>query len=302
MVLVNRHVRLLVFQNQRAVFEVVGGRSSDFRPPRVFCFLSIFSVRKRSAMSFVTVAYAVLFYVATVVFLVGFLKRVLQFASAPAPLKIPTMPAPLTRIGAAGRVTREVILFESLFRSDKWLWIFSVLFHMGLLLVLLRHARYFLSPDFLSPVWGAVWGAVVFIQPFGVYAAFAMLAGLVMLLVRRVVMVRPRYITNPSDILLLILLLGVALSGILMTFIVHTDIIALKQFFVSLFTLSFQPLPTDSLLLVHLFCVAVLMIVFPFSKLLHVPGVFFSPTRAQCDNAREKRHLANWAASMDAER
>ncbi len=248
-------------------------------------------------MSFVTIAYAALFYVATVVFSVGLLNKVLQFASAPAPLKIPTMPAPLTRIGAAGRVTREVVLFESLFRSDKWLWIFAVLFHMGLLLVLLRHARYF-----LSPVWGVVWDAVVLIQPFGAYAAFAMLAGLLLLLVRRVVLARPRYITNPSDILLLILLLGIALSGIFMTFTVHTDIIALKQFFVSLFTFSFQELPTDFLLLVHLFCVAVLMIVFPFSKLLHVPGVFFSPTRAQCDNAREKRHVAAWAASMDAER
>ena len=248
-------------------------------------------------MSFVTIAYAVLFYVATFIFVVGLLNKVRQFASAPAPLKIPTMPAPLSPMGSAGRVIREVVLFESLFRSDKWLWLFSALFHMGLLLVLLRHTRYF-----LSPLWTTVWNAVILIQPFGAYAAFAMLFGILMLLARRVVMSRPRYITNPSDVLLLILLLGITLSGIFMTFTVHTDIIALKQFFRSLFTFSFQPLPTDSLLLVHLFCVAVLMIIFPFSKLLHVPGIFFSPTRAQCDNARIKRHLASWAVSMDAER
>ena len=34
---------------------------------------------------------------------------------------------------------------------------------------------------------------------------------------------------------------------------------------------------------------------FPFSKLLHAPGVFFSPSRNQVDNSREKRHVAKWA-------
>ncbi|VBB69827.1 Sulfite reduction-associated complex DsrMKJOP protein DsrM (= HmeC) [invertebrate metagenome] len=247
-------------------------------------------------MSFVTIAYAVLFYVATAIFVLGFVNKVVQFASAPAPLKIPTMPTPLTRSGAAWRVMREAVLFESLFRSDKWLWLFAALFHASLLLVLLRHARYF-----LSPAWGIIWDAVVLIQPFGTYAAFTMLAGLLILLVRRITMRRVRYITNPSDVLLLILLLGIALSGIFMTFAVHTDIIAVKKFFVSLLTFSSQLLPADSLLLVHLFCVATLMIVFPFSKLLHFPGVFFSPTRNQCDDARERRHLAGWAVSMDTE-
>ena len=49
-----------------------------------------------------------------------------------------------------------------------------------------------------------------------------------------------------------------------------------------------------------LLLVALLMIIFPFSKLLHAPGVFFSPTRNQADNPREKRHLAPWAAELEA--
>ena len=53
---------------------------------------------------------------------------------------------------------------------------------------------------------------------------------------------------------------------------------------------DWQPLPADPALLVHLALVAALMIVFPFSKLLHAPGVFFSPSRNQADNAREQRH------------
>jgi len=55
----------------------------------------------------------------------------------------------------------------------------------------------------------------------------------------------------------------------------------------------------DFPLIVHLLLVAVLMILFPFSKLLHVPGIFFSPTRNQVDNPREKRHIAPWAKAME---
>ena len=88
-----------------------------------------------------------------------------------------------------------------------------------------------------------------------------------------------------------------------MTFVTHTDIIALKAFFLSLMYFdwgSMQPLPNDPILLVHLTLVAALMLIFPFSKLLHAPGVFFSPTRNQVDNPRERRHLAPWAAKLDS--
>jgi hypothetical protein len=54
------------------------------------------------------------------------------------------------------------------------------------------------------------------------------------------------------------------------------------------------------LLLVHLGLVATLMIIFPISKLLHAPGVFFSPTRNQADDSRERRHIAPWARELEA--
>jgi nitrate reductase gamma subunit len=60
-----------------------------------------------------------------------------------------------------------------------------------------------------------------------------------------------------------------------------------------------QPLPTDPVLLVHLALVAILMMVFPISKLMHAPGLFFSPTRNQADNARDQRHVAAWAAALE---
>lgn len=245
-------------------------------------------------MSFLTILYAILFYAATALLLVGLGRKIAQYARTPAPLKIPTMPAPTTRGGAILRVGMEVVFFRQLFRSNKWIWLFGYLFHFGLFLVLARHIRYFQEP---------VWDWVVFIQPFGKYASFAMVAGLIGLWGRRLLVERIRYISAPSDHLMLLLLLAIGLSGMSMTFVSHTDIVGLKAFLLGLMRFDLgNELPADALLLIHLTLVATLMIIFPISKLLHAPGVFFSPTLNQVDNSREKRHLAPWAAELDADR
>jgi nitrate reductase gamma subunit len=235
-------------------------------------------------------AYALLFIVATLVLVLGLARKIVQYARTPAPLKIPTTPAPVNQTGVALRMFREVVFFESLFKSTKWTWIFSWMFHMGLFLVLARHVRYFIDP---------VWLPIQLIQPFGKYAAFAMVAGLAGLLIRRVFVDRVRYISAPSDYLWLLLLIMIGMSGAMMTFVVHTDVVAVKKFFTGVWTLSGGDLPMDPILLFHLILVAVLMLLLPFSKLLHIPGVFFSPTRNQVDNPREKRHLVEWARKLE---
>lgn len=237
-----------------------------------------------------TTFYAILFYVATLTFVGGLALRIYQYATTPAPLKIPIANAPKTVTGVAFRMFREVAFFESLFKSNKWIWLFSALFHAGLLLVVLRHFRYFTQP---------VWFWVDLIQPIGIYAGFAMVAGLVGLLLRRIFVPMIRYISSPSDYLMLIMLIFIGISGMMMKFIAHTDVVAVKQFFLGLMVFDWQPLPADLPLLVHLTLVATLMIIFPFSKLLHAPGIFFSPTRYQVDNARKKRHIVAWAADLE---
>jgi nitrate reductase gamma subunit len=243
-------------------------------------------------MSSVSVIYALLFYFATAVLVAGVVRKIVQYARTPAPLKIPTTPAPVTKGGVVYRMAKEVVLFASLFKSNKWIWIFGWMFHFALLLVLMRHLRYFTDP---------VWTWVVLVQPFGKYAAFAMVLGLAGLWARRIVVDRVRYISSPSDHLMLALLLGIGISGLMMKFVSHTDIIGVKEFFTGLMVFNIGSLPTDGILLTHLGLVVTLMIVFPFSKLLHVPGLFFSPTRNQVDNPREKRHIAPWAAQLDAQ-
>jgi len=236
--------------------------------------------------------FALLLILASLVFVIGLSLKIAQYARTPAPLKIATTPAPVTRGGVVLRMFREVVFFESLFKSTKWTWIFSWMFHMALFLVLVRHLRYFLDPAWVP---GPIWSVIELVQPFGAYAGFAMVFGLVGLFARRVLVDRVRYISAPSDYLWLILLGVIGFSGLMMTFVVHTDIIAIKQFF----TFSGGELPADFPLVVHLSLVAVLLFLFPFSKLLHVPGIFFSPTRNQVDNPRENRHLAPWAKKME---
>ncbi|MBT7956323.1 MAG: nitrate reductase [Rhodospirillaceae bacterium] len=229
-----------------------------------------------------TAAYAILFYVATLILVIGLVVKIRQYVVTPVPLKIPTTPAPTTKQGVVLRMAREVLLFQSLFRANKWIWLFGWMFHVALVLVLARHLRYFTEP---------VWSWVVLIQPFGIYAAFAFVVGLVALWIRRIAVERIRYITGPSDHLMLLILLGIAGSGLGMKYVAKTDIVAVKAFILGLLYFDWQPLPVDPAVLIHLGLVALLMIVFPFSKLLHAPGVFFSPTRNQVDNPREIRYI-----------
>jgi len=237
-----------------------------------------------------SVLFALLFYAATILLVVALAARIVDYARTPAPLKIPTTPAPLTRGGVVLRMAREVVLFESLFKGSLWTWLFGWLFHACLALVLVRHLRYFTEP---------VWFWVALAQPLGILAAFGMAAGLAGLLARRLLVERIRYISVPSDYLMLVLLLAIGASGLAMKYVLRTDVVAVKAYFLGLMRFDWQELPADPVLYVHLLLVVLLMIIFPFSKLLHAPGVFFSPSRNMVDDPREVRHLAPWAAKLE---
>ncbi|MDD9884150.1 MAG: respiratory nitrate reductase subunit gamma [Gammaproteobacteria bacterium] len=239
-------------------------------------------------MTRMTNFFAALFYLAAVVFIGGVAWRARLYARTPAPLKIPTTPAPFTRGGVALRMLREVVLFESLFKASRWTWLFGWLFHFGLLLVLLRHLRYVTDP---------VWGWVAWLQPAGVYGGFAMLIGLAGLWARRLCVDRVRYISSPSDHLHLALLAAIAGSGLAVKYFWHTDIVAVKNFARGWLAFAPAPLPADPALLAHLAAAALLFLIFPISKLMHAPGLFFSPTRNQVDDSRARRHAPADAAA-----
>nr|VFK13547.1 MAG: Nitrate reductase gamma subunit [Candidatus Kentron sp. LFY] len=257
-------------------------------------------------MSLLTYIYVSLFYVAGLIFISGLFYRIFEYVKVPGPLKIPTTPAPLNRGGVVLRFCWDVMFFRSLFRSAKWTWLFGWVFHLSLLFVFLRHLRYFTDP---------VWWVVEIVQPVGVYASFAMLGGLLALWARRFFLERIRYISAFSDHFLLFLLISIALSGLAMKYMVHIDVEMLKKFMLGVMYFDWQPLPgtrptetVNFMLLIHLSLVVILMVIVPYSKLIHSVGLFFCPTRNQVDDPRaelglrshKSRHVARWAIDVES--
>ena len=220
--------------------------------------------------------------VALLVGVVGTAYRIFEYHRTPNPVRIVRTPAPLNRRGVAFRLLRETLLFESLFKASMWTWIFSWTFHVGLVLIFLTH---------LWLVFDALWFPLVWLLPFKTWFSVITLFGLCGLLLRRCMIARIRFISAPSDFLMLGLLIGMVLSGLLLRFYFYADIPGLRQFIDDLITFNATAFPRGVVLLLHVLGACCLIFVFPFSKLLHAPGVFFSPTLNQVDNARETRHV-----------
>jgi nitrate reductase gamma subunit len=216
-----------------------------------------------------------------------------------------------------GRMALEILTFRSLFRnispelrkepkypegtrllywSNKWLWLGAIAFHYAFLLIFLRHLRFF-----SEPTWGFVHnieildGFLQFYTPAIYLTDILLLTALTYLLARRLANPAMRYISIASDYFPLFLLLGIGITGFLMRYFYRTDITAVKELAIGLVTFHpVVPAGISPLFYAHLFLVCVLFIIFPFSKLMHMPGVFLSPTRNLANNNRWRLHINPW--------
>jgi len=260
------------------------------------------------------------------IFLVGVVTQVVKWARSPVPFHIPTvagqqkslpwiksskLESPHTTLGVIGRMALEVLLFRSLFRntkaemrdgpkltygSSKYLWLGAILFHWSMLVIFLRHFRFFVQPvpSFVS-VLQNIDGFLQVGLPGLLITDVLISAALLYLLFRRIIDSKLRYISLSSDYFPLLLLLGIVTTGILMRYFDRVDLINVKELAIGLFT--FHPVVFEGLgvlFYIHLFLVSVLVAYFPFSKLLHMPGIFLSPTRNLANNSRMKRHVNPW--------
>lgn len=225
-------------------------------------------------------------YIALFVFIGGFAWRLWVYARTPAPLKIPTTPAPLTTAGVAWRLFTEVAFFNSLFKGNRWTWAGGIAFHGALAVVLIRHIRYFCDP---LPPWFA------HLEIFGILAGIVMVGALGFLLVRRYWVLRTRIISSPADYGWLLLLIAIGSTGILMDFFVRPDVVEIKRAMTGWISFQGFDTPKDTIFLLHFLMVLALMLLFPFSKLMHAGGIFFSPTRNQTDTPREEKHVNPWS-------
>jgi nitrate reductase gamma subunit len=165
-----------------------------------------------------------------------------------------------------------------------------------MLIVVLRHFRFFVEP---VPAWvEALQSVDGFFQvglPVFYVTSFLMLVGLAYLLARRFFDSKVKYLSLPSDYFALYLLLGIGITGMLMRHVEKVDVAQVKAAIAG--WASFQPVAPVGVgmwYFVHVFLVSVLFVYFPFSKLLHAPGVFLSPTRNLANSNRFRRHINPW--------
>ena len=233
-----------------------------------------------------TVLFVILGYAAMAIFVVGVIYKVWKYATTPAPLKIPQTPAPVTATMVPRRMLGEVLVFKSLFKSNRVLWLAGYLFHAGLVLTLVKHLRFFFPS--LPYVFS-------YLDTFEFYPGLIMLGGLALLFLMRLVVDRHLYISVMTDYFLLLLLIAIATTGTFAKHFFRVDITQVKEFMMGLIAFNPVNMPTQAMFVIHFSLVLVLLAYFPFSKLVHAAGLFFSPTRNQVDNPREKRLVTPWA-------
>ena len=266
-------------------------------------------------------------YLAVIAFIGGVIYRIVGWARSPVPFRITTtagqqqslpwiQPAkfdnPSTTTGVIVRMALEILFFRSLFRNtsanldkagklsyiwEKWLWLGALAFHYAFFTILVRHLRFFTEPvplpiKLLETLDGFLQIGIPVIQLSGV----VLLAAALFLLLRRVLIPQVKYISLAADYFPLFLLIGIALSGILMRYFTKINVIAAKELAMGLVT--FHPsIPQGGIggiFYVHLFFVCILLAYFPFSKLMHMGGIFLSPTRNMPGNTRALRHVNPW--------
>jgi nitrate reductase gamma subunit len=265
-------------------------------------------------------------YAALIIFVGGMIVRVLKWGSSPVPFRIPTtcgqekslpwikqnkLENPSGLLGVIGRMALEVLFFRSLFRNlktqlndgphlaygeAKWLWLAGMAFHWSFLIILIRHLRFF-TEKVLVPV-QMIDGLDSFLQvgaPLLYLTDLVLLAAVFYLFLRRIGIPQMRYISLTSDYFPLFLIFAIALTGVLMRYFIKTDIVSVKVLAMGL--VSFKPAIPEgigAIFYIHLFLLSVLLAYFPMSKLVHLGGVFLSPTRNLANNNRMKRHVNPW--------
>jgi len=265
-------------------------------------------------------------YAAFATFIVGIIGQVIKWARSPVPFHIPTvagqqkslpwiksskLESPSSTLGVIGRMLLEILFFRSLFRntkaeikngpklaygSSKYLWLGAIVFHWSFLIIVLRHFRLFMEPipSFVIALQNLDGFFQVGLPVLFITDALISIA-LLFLIFRRIFDSKIRYISLASDYFPLFLILSIAVTGILMRYFDKVDIIKVKELAIGLFTFHpAVPAGIGVLFFIHLFLVSVLIVYIPFSKLLHMPGIFLSPTRNLANNSRMKRHVNPW--------
>ncbi len=216
-----------------------------------------------------------------ILFLLGMGYRIYSWVTTKQPGLLTLFPAPKRGAATFWNVLKESLLFPSLFKGNRILWIFAWIFHATLAMIIIGHIRVFtdfpalwaalgIDADSMSAISGGTAGVIIMVMGF-------------LLFFRRLGTARVREISNLSDYLALLLILAIIITGNWMRFGEHFDLAQTRIFFGQLFTFSFATInvPQNSMFLLHFFLVQVLIMFIPFSKIMHFGGIFFTQTLIQ---------------------
>ncbi len=218
----------------------------------------------------------VLPYLTLIVFITGIAFRINKWNKAKA-AKMTLFPASVTPGDKWKRIIKEVLIFEGLFQGNKPLWVGTWVFHAALALIILGHFRVFTDfpliwnalgmdkgdVDTMSVVIGG--GAGVIILGMGFYLLF-----------RRFAVQRVREISDAEDYFAIFLILAIIITGDIMRFGSHFDLKESRDYFAALFTFEAARVPSNSYFLLHFLLGQLLIMYIPFSKFMHIPGIFYS--------------------------
>lgn len=273
-------------------------------------------------------------YAALLIFIIGIIMRVINWARSPVPFRIPTTAGqqwslpwikpnavdnPRNTSGVILRMAFEILTFRSLFRNtrlefrqgprisyewEKWLWLGALVFHYSFLVVLLRHLRFFTEPipgfvHILENLDGLLQLGLAPVNGLGIPEVYItdmlLLLAVTYLFLRRLYIPQMRFLSLPADYFPLFLILGLGLTGVLMRYLLRVDLTGVKELALGLVTFRpAAPAGIGVIFYIHLFLLSILIAYFPFSKLMHMAGIFLSPTRNLANNNRFVRHINPW--------
>lgn len=218
-------------------------------------------------------------YIAVIVFFGGLAYQVYRWRQKkPVPAHLSLFPRPESRLGRLVDTLVDMFTMKGIFRVNKPLWVGGFIMHIGLLLLLLGHIRVVTDFYFLWDWLG--WGEAelhTFSSVAGLTAGYLFLIPLFYLLGRRW-SGSVKWLSTPEDYFVLVLLITVAVTGSHMRLVLDVDQHAMREFMQGLFRFSWKPIPESSGIsfIWHFALVQLLMIYFPFGKLMHTIGSFFN--------------------------
>jgi len=213
-------------------------------------------------------------YIAAGVFLAGMAWRVWTWLRVPTPFPLTLSPASRTLTERAITFGKELALFRGLWAGDRGLWLAAWLMHVSLAMVIGGHivgiatlGNEFTAIGLTSEHSQALSGVMATVS------GLILLVALLVLLYRRTAIPEVKRLSDPADYFDLLLILSVVVSGMHMRLTsIEVDIAAIRTYMAGIMSFQPIPIPNEGIFISHFFLVNLLLIYFPFSKLVHLAG------------------------------